>query len=171
MDHIIGLSMEMNLNYINISLSIAFSLKVLCLNNWGFHFFEFGTLEQIYFGSVRSRQRSQASYLIPPRALVILKTRPPPSIINQFSMVRTLYSIIDYLYPLHSAVNHVILSKSSRNPLPTLLRRLIMTCRLGQFFCPVFCCLIDANCPVTGDQVLSCSMHHQKNYLSFLLSF
>ena len=156
MDHIIGLSMAMNLNYINIPLSIAFSLKVLCLNNLGFHFFEFGT-----------------SFLPnSPRALVILKTRPPPpSIINQFSMVRTLYSIIDYLYPLHSAVNHVILSKSSKNPLPTLLRRLIMTCRLGQFFCPVFCCLIDANCPVTGDQVLSCSMHHQKNYLSFLLSF
>ena len=26
---------------------------------------------------------------------------PPPPIINQFSMVRPLYSVIDYLYPLH----------------------------------------------------------------------
>ena len=54
MDHINGLSTEMNLYWINIPLSIAFSLNVLYLNNMGFHLFEFGTLEQIYFGSVRS---------------------------------------------------------------------------------------------------------------------
>ena len=38
MDHISGLSTEMNLNWINIPLSIAFSLNVLYLKNMGFLF-------------------------------------------------------------------------------------------------------------------------------------
>ena len=106
MDHIIGLSTEMNLNWINIPLSIAFSLNVLHLKNMGFSFLRIwhswanllrvirikvaftSSLPDFPWGSCYSNDPPHPS--------------PPPPIINQFSMVRPLYSVIDYLYPLHS---------------------------------------------------------------------
>ena len=163
MDHINGLSTKMNLYWINIPLSIAFSLNVLYLNNMGFHLFEFGTLDQIYFGSVRSTKRSQALYLIPPKALLILKNRPspPPPLAINFPW-SALYTLLSTTYiPTFRCKSRNPL-EILQNPLPTVPRWLIMTGRFGQFFCPIFCCLIDANCPITGDQVLNCSMHHQK---------
>ena len=130
----------------------------------GFHLFEFGTLEQIYFGSVRSTQRLQALYLIPLKALLILKNRPPPPSPHYQSIFHGPPSILYYRLPISPTFRC-----KPRDPLEilqipslTLPRRLIMTGRFGQFFCPIFCCLTDANCPVTGDQVLNCSMHHQK---------
>ena len=138
MDHINGLSTKMNLYWINIPLSIAFSLNVLYLNNMGFHLFEFGALDQIYFGSVRSTKRSQALYLIPPKALLILKNRPsPPPLAINFPW-SALYTLLSTTYiPTFRCKSRNPL-EILQNPLPTVPRWLIMTGRFGQFFVQFF---------------------------------
>ena len=118
MDHINGLSTEMNLYWINIPLPIAFSLNVLYLI-WVFISSNLALLSRFTSGQSDQLSVYKLYTWFPLRLFLFLRTdppSPPPSISNQFSMVRTLYSIIDYLYPLHSAVNHVILPKSSKTP-------------------------------------------------------
>ena len=180
MDHIIGLSTEMNLNWINIPLSIAFSLNVLHLKNMGFSFLRIwhswanllrvirikvaftSSLPDFPWGSCYSNDPPHPS---PP---------PPLSINFPWSALYTLLSTtyIPYIPPLE---NHLILSKSFKtHPLTQAIK--ITTGRFGQMIWRY--CLIDANC-LTGNQFFlwywrsSAKLFRasSKRYLSFLLSF
>ena len=96
----------------------------------------------------------------PLRLFLFLRLTPP---LHYQSIFHGPHSILYYRLPisLHSAANQVILSKSSKTP--SLRSQAINYDRsLWTIFCPIFCYLIDANFPITGDQVLNCSMHHQK---------
>ena len=124
MDHINGLSTEMNLYWINIPLPIAFSLNVLYLI-WVFISSNLALLSRFTSGQSDQLSVHKLYTWFPLRLFLFLRLTPPPPLSIHFPW-SALYTLLSTTYIPTFRCKSGNPLEILQNPLPTVPRRLIM---------------------------------------------